>query len=294
MNDNKTIYADFAKAIGNIIDEAWHMKVYYGDSAKYLFEPKCLCDMFAEEGTSRFIDTLDYYYPLLNDFLKESNGYMPQSIMELWEVLVSIEYDADIAKETMAMDVDNCYLVLEQYDKETGKTISQEPKFTHVKHYKALEKIQEHAKQWHWVLSGYYGEVVRLKHDEKLCAMQPTATTQPQGGTDEITLPDTKEIPTEPKNRGRKSRPFIDCVIGDKDTKARTMKCLEELIKGKVGRAVALIIYTAIDMGLITKPTFPQVQKQFGDIGNDSGYNKYIKGNLFDKNEIEGIKKRLQ
>lgn len=49
----------------------------------------------------------------------------------------------------------------------------------------------------------------------------------------------------------------------------------------------------AIQIGWITKPTFKAVTDEFGDIGNRSNYNKYINGDRFTKDEIEGMKNAL-
>ena len=72
------------------------------------------------------------------------------------------------------------------------------------------------------------------------------------------------------------------------------LKELHELISGRKGREVALIIRVCIKEGIITKPTFKQVEDEFGYIGNVSGYNKYMADKYeFNDEEINGIKKKL-
>ena len=51
---------------------------------------------------------------------------------------------------------------------------------------------------------------------------------------------------------------------------------MHRLIDGKIGKDVAIIIGALIDQGVILKPTFKQVENEFGNIGNRSGYNRYI------------------
>lgn len=61
----------------------------------------------------------------------------------------------------------------------------------------------------------------------------------------------------------------------------------------KTGKEAALAMKVAIQIGWITKPTFKAVTDEFGDIGNRSNYNKYINGDRFTKDEIEGMKNAL-
>jgi hypothetical protein len=93
------------------------------------------------------------------------------------------------------------------------------------------------------------------------------------------------------RKRGRETKPFSYCVCGD--DKESTVQLLHNLLKDKKGKNVALVIKVAINLGLITKPTFTQVQTEFGDVGNVSGYNKYVNGNLFNDDEIKGMKNQL-
>ncbi len=95
------------------------------------------------------------------------------------------------------------------------------------------------------------------------------------------------------RKRGRQKRPFSSCLLGDnKDEKLRK---IHSLIDGKIGKDAALIISCCIMKGWITKPTFPQVQEEFGNIGSKQGYNSYLfesiigaENNHFTESEIEG------
>lgn len=65
-------------------------------------------------------------------------------------------------------------------------------------------------------------------------------------------------------------------------------EALHSLISGKKGKAVALAIYCAAKLGLITQTDYNSVSEEFGDIGARSNYNKYLATpSLFTELEIE-------
>lgn len=94
---------------------------------------------------------------------------------------------------------------------------------------------------------------------------------------------------------GQKSD-FNSCLLVQEDKQDELLKKLHELIDGKVGKAVALVIGLCVELGLMTKPTFGVLKAEFGDIGDKSGYNaqysKYPK--QYTHGEINGIKVHLE
>lgn len=100
-----------------------------------------------------------------------------------------------------------------------------------------------------------------------------------------------KQEKKEILKRGRRSKPFKDYLQNDDGSKLQT---LHNVMSGKRGKEVALVIKAAIQIGWITKPTYKAVADEFGDIGNRSNYNKYINGDKFTSDEIVGIKAKLQ
>ena len=100
-----------------------------------------------------------------------------------------------------------------------------------------------------------------------------------------------KQEKQEILKRGRRSKPFKDYLQNDDGSKLQT---LHNVMSGKGGKEVALVIKAAIQIGWITKPTYKAVADEFGDIGNRSNYNKYINGDKFTSDEIVGIKAKLQ
>lgn len=84
---------------------------------------------------------------------------------------------------------------------------------------------------------------------------------------------------------------FKDRVIAK--NKEETLNKLHSLIDGKRGKNVALVVVASVEMGLIEKPTYKEVKSEFGDIGAESGYNKYLNKAKFTSIEYEGIKTRL-
>jgi hypothetical protein len=70
------------------------------------------------------------------------------------------------------------------------------------------------------------------------------------------------------------------------------VEILRQPMAGKKGRNAALIIQAAIKKGLITKPTYTEIVNEFGNIGNKSGYNKYMRYKFTDE-ELAPIMNRL-
>ena len=87
-----------------------------------------------------------------------------------------------------------------------------------------------------------------------------------------------KQEKKEILKRGRRSKLFKDYLQNDDGSKLQT---LHDVMSGKGGKEVALVIKVAIQIGWITKPTYKAVADEFGDIGNRSNYNKYINGDKF-------------
>lgn len=80
---------------------------------------------------------------------------------------------------------------------------------------------------------------------------------------------------TENKPRGRgKARNFSE--IMNNDPNGEKLKKLHKCIVGNRGKEVAEIIRAAMKIGWIKKPTFTEVEKEFGNIGHKSGYNRYM------------------
>lgn len=93
---------------------------------------------------------------------------------------------------------------------------------------------------------------------------------------------------------GRKPKPFADCLL--EPNKQQHLIYLHKLFDSrKVGKDAVLIIKASMELGWITKPTFSQVQNEFGNVGNKSGYNKYMSlPNAFTQQDLEGMKAALQ
>lgn len=94
-----------------------------------------------------------------------------------------------------------------------------------------------------------------------VCKMQPQ-----QGGSDAA-------YKMQPQRKRGKS--FIDYIVVE--DKENYLSKLHDLIGNKVGKTVALVIKAAIETkGLMARPTSTMVEKEFGNIGSKSGYNKYM------------------
>lgn len=101
--------------------------------------------------------------------------------------------------------------------------------------------------------------------------------------------------PQQNAKRGRQIKPFKVCLIDNapEQEQQQRLNSLHRLMKGRKGKEVALIIKASMQLGWITKPTFSQLQKEFGNIGSIGGYNHQM--TLQPTNEeIEGMKTALQ
>lgn len=91
------------------------------------------------------------------------------------------------------------------------------------------------------------------------------------------------------KKRGRQIKPFVDCItIQDKQS---LLDLLHKRLDGKKGKDVYLVINVLVSKGiLMPSPTYTQLKREFGDIGNNSAKTKYKGLQPFPNDEIEGVK----
>lgn len=108
---------------------------------------------------------------------------------------------------------------------------------------------------------------------------------------EQVTQKQQQEVPIEiahRKNR-RKGRPketFKDKMVDDAD--GCKLQRIHEVMRGKMGKGAALIIVACIKKGWIHSPTFTQVEREFGDIGTQQGFTKYLSESCHTKEEIDG------
>ena len=96
----------------------------------------------------------------------------------------------------------------------------------------------------------------------------------------------------EKPKRGRPTEPFASKMIDDAD--GEKLKKMHTILKGKKGKDFALIIWACIKRGWCNKPTYTQVKEEFGDIGSNTGYNRYLNNNtMFTPEEKDGALKSL-
>lgn len=108
------------------------------------------------------------------------------------------------------------------------------------------------------------------------------------------------KIEEEPQERPIRGRPTHDLrnriLCDDKTSKEAFYDCLTSLARGRKGKELALIMMAAVRCGMMTKPTFGELQAAIGgDIGSESGYNKYMSNpQAFTDQELEGMANRLR
>ena len=97
-----------------------------------------------------------------------------------------------------------------------------------------------------------------------------------------------QEIKAKPtRGRGRPTNPFSSKMIDD--AKGEKLKKMHSKLDGKTGKDFALLMWACINKGWCNKPTYTQVKEEFGDIGEKTGYNKYLNNSrLFSEAEKSG------
>lgn len=103
---------------------------------------------------------------------------------------------------------------------------------------------------------------------------EPEQTNEPQ---------QTKPIS---KRKGRPKKCFKDYMINDPD--GSKLQKIHALMDGQKGKGAALIILACIKIGWITRPTHKVVADEFGDIGVQQGFTRYLKDSMFTEDELEG------
>ena len=69
---------------------------------------------------------------------------------------------------------------------------------------------------------------------------------------------------------------------------------LHDLLKGKIGKYVAMTIRAAVEVGVMSRPYFSEVKAEFVEVGDKSGYNNYYnKVEAYDKNLFVYVKEKL-
>lgn len=69
---------------------------------------------------------------------------------------------------------------------------------------------------------------------------------------------------------------------------------LHNLLDNKIGKYVAMTIRAAVEVGVMSRPYFPEIKAEFVEVGNKSGYNAYYnKVEAYDKNDFEYVKEKL-
>lgn len=101
--------------------------------------------------------------------------------------------------------------------------------------------------------------------------------------------------PTIPHKKDISFDEYINVV--DYERKSRIKAKLHDLIDGKQGKWIALVIRCCINCGLITKPKYSDLIAEFGNVIGESNYKKYLSEftvpHQMVANEINAIEKQL-
>lgn len=105
---------------------------------------------------------------------------------------------------------------------------------------------------------------------------------------------DGKEDGKQPQQLGdlENKRKFAEHILIQ--DKLGLLKELHNLLDNKIGKYVAMTIRAAVEVGVMSRPYFPEVKAEFVEVGNKSGYNAYYnKVEVYDKNDFEYVKEKL-
>lgn len=115
--------------------------------------------------------------------------------------------------------------------------------------------------------------------------------------------PNGQEPKSEQTRPKKQSKTIKDCILlQDEEQKNELLKVLHSLLDNKLGRFAGLVVAISVKLGLLAKPKFKMLVAEFGDIGNESGFNRYyiiaekaLKGeiNTYQKEEISIIKDKF-
>ena len=103
-----------------------------------------------------------------------------------------------------------------------------------------------------------------------------------------------KEQSKQPQQLGdlENKRKFAEHILIQ--DKLGLLEELHNLLDNKIGKYVAMTIRAAVEVGVMSRPYFPEVKAEFVDVGNKSGYNAYYnKVEAYDKNDFEYVKEKL-
>lgn len=105
---------------------------------------------------------------------------------------------------------------------------------------------------------------------------------------------DGKEDGKQPQQLGdlENKRKFAEHILIQ--DKLGLLEELHNLLDNKIGKYVAMTIRAAVEVGVMSRPYFPEVKAEFVEVGNKSGYNAYYnKVEAYDKNDFEYVKEKL-
>ena len=109
-----------------------------------------------------------------------------------------------------------------------------------------------------------------------------------------ISPDDGKEDGKQPQQLGdlENKRKFAEHILIQ--DKLGLLEELHNLLDNKIGKYVAMTIRAAVEVGVMSRPYFPEVKAEFVEVGNKSGYNAYYnKVEAYDKNDFEYVKEKL-
>lgn len=156
--------------------------------------------------------------------------------------------------------------------------------------YKAMKEIIDLCSEWlKWIRVYFPGLDAAQLPGDPARILPVTSRPGMEPGTREASTPSRIAATNEIKS----------CLLVSTDKQDELLKKLHQLIDGNKGKRVALVVRLCVDLGLMSKPTFGVLAKEFPKIGNKAGYNRYYKSfqdPIYCKDfeaEINGIKQHL-
>lgn len=128
--------------------------------------------------------------------------------------------------------------------------------------------------------------IIDGENGEKEISQEPQQKQKQGFSKPQSKHPRQQQKSQQARGKGRPKETLKEKMINDAD--GSKLQKVHTVMNGKKGKDAALIVLACIKKGWMPKPTFTQVAEEFGDIGTQQGFTKYLYEKWFTKDEIEG------
>ena len=238
------------------------------------------------------------------DLLQHYYGLGVKKYSQLWEYARALDYGTDVymggGEYCQTQDINNkqkyyelifnAYNELKDYEqviKEDYNSLTEREWFCRSEECKAVEAMYYICKVYHDEIE-YITDYIGLgQKSGKADVIKNRLSSEWQAKPEPQQKRPKQQQKSQPvRGKGRPKETLKDKMINDAD--GSKLQKVHTVMNGKKGKDAALIVLACIKKGWMPKPTFTQVAEEFGDIGTQQGFTKYLYEKWFTKDEIEG------